>query len=123
MQAPIGASLVALAAAVACGAATGTGPRTGLYGKVTKGPLTPVCTVGTPCDGPARDTTLVFSRNGAVVARARTRDDGTYRVAVQPGRYAVRAVPRTMRPPEPGTASVPRTGFRRVDFFLDTGIR
>jgi hypothetical protein len=119
----LGASLVILVAAVACGSATGSSVRTGLYGKVTKGPLTPVCMVGTPCNGPASDTTLVFSRDGAVIARTRTRDDGTYRIALRPGRYAVRTVPRMMSPPEPGAASVPRTGFRHVNFFVDTGIR
>jgi hypothetical protein len=122
MRASLGAALVVLAAAVACGSATGSSVRTGLYGTVTKGPLTPVCTVDTPCDGPAGDMLLVFSRNGAVVARTRTRDNGTYRLALRPGRYVVRAGP-THFSAEPGAASVPRNGFRRVDFFVDTGIR
>lgn len=119
----LGASLVVLAAAVACGSATGSGLHTGLYGNVTRGPLTPVCTDATPCEGPARDTVLVFSRNGAVVARTRTRDDGSYRVALRPGRYAVRAGPATFSGAQPSGAAVPRNGFRRLDFFVDTGIR
>jgi hypothetical protein len=121
MRAVVGASLVVLAA-VACGAATGSSLRTGLYGTVTKGPLTPVCTLDAPCQGPAADMLLVFSRKGAVVARTRTRDDGTYRVALKHGRYVVRAGP-TKFSVRPGTASVPKKGFRRVDFFVDTGIR
>jgi hypothetical protein len=123
MRATLGAASLVLAAAVACGSATGSNIRTGLYGTVTKGPLTAVCTVGTPCDGPAADTLLVFSRNGAVAARARARADGGYRVALRPGHYVVRTVPRTLSPPEPGAVSVPRAGFRRVDLFVDTGIR
>jgi hypothetical protein len=119
----LGTSLVVLAAAVACGSATGSGLHTGLYGHVTRGPLTPVCTDAAPCDGPARDMLLVFSHNGAVVARTRTRDDGSYRVALTPGRYTVRAGPATFSGAQPSGASVPRTGFRRVDFFVDTGIR
>jgi hypothetical protein len=118
-----GAALVVLVAAVACGSATGSSPHTGLYGKVTKGPLKPVCSDAEPCDGPAADMPLVFSRNGTVVARTRTGDDGRYRVALKPGRYAVRAGPTSFNTPNPTGASVPRTGFRRVDFFVDTGIR
>ena len=118
----LGASLTVLAAAVACGSATGSSVRTGLYGTVTKGPLTPVCTVDTPCQGPAADMQLVFSRSGTVVARTRTRDDGSYRVALRPGRYVVRVGPTNFGA-EPGAASVARTGFRRVNFFVDTGIR
>jgi hypothetical protein len=118
-----GAALVVLAATVACGSATGSSSlRTGLYGTVTKGPLTPVCTVDTPCQGPAADLQLIFSRNGKVVARTKTRDNGTYRIALGPGRYVVRAGPTSFSA-EPGMASVPRKGFRRVDFFVDTGIR
>ena len=119
----VAASLVVLVAAVACGAATGSGAHTGLYGKVTKGPLTPVCTDAAPCEGPAAGMPLVFSRNGAVVARTRTGDDGRYRVALKPGRYAVRAGPARFNTTDPARASVPQTGFRRVDFFVDTGIR
>ena len=117
------ASLVLLAAAVACGAATGSSLRTGLYGTVTKGPLSPVCTDATPCSGPAADMLLVFSRNGSVVARTRTRDNGSYRVALRPGRYVVRAGPTRINAATPAGASVPQKGFRRVDFFVDTGIR
>ena len=53
MRAPIGASLAVLVAAVACGAATGNAQelRTGLHGLVTKGPLSPVCSDQTPCEG------------------------------------------------------------------------
>ena len=119
----IGASLVVLVAAVACGSATGSSLHTGLYGKVTKGPLTPVCTDAAPCDGPAANMPLVFSRNGTVIARTRTGADGRYRVALKPGRYAVRAGPARFNTATPSGASVPPTGFRRVNFFVDTGIR
>jgi hypothetical protein len=124
MRAAIGASLAVLVAAVACGAATGTQElRTGLHGLVTKGPLSPVCSDETPCEGPAPDLRLVFSRNGVVVARTTTRPDGTYRIGLRPGRYAVRVGQPRRTATEPATATVPRTGFRRVNFFVDTGIR
>jgi hypothetical protein len=115
--------VVALLAGAACGSAGGTSVRGGLYGTVTKGPLQPVCRQGVPCDGPAAGLTLVFRRNGAVAARATTGKDGTYRVSLAPGRYSVGAVPPALQPPEPQAASVPRRGFRRVDLFVDTGIR
>jgi len=119
----LGASLVVLAAAVACGSATGSGLQTGVYGAVTKGPLTPVCSDAAPCQGPAADMLLVFARNGSVVARTRTRDNGSYRIALRPGRYVVRAGPTRFNAVQPSSASVPQKGFRRVDFFVDTGIR
>ena len=114
--------LVALVAA-ACGTANGTTVRGGLYGKVTKGPIMPVCQEGVPCDGPAAGLTLVFSRNGTAVARTTTRQDGSYRLALRPGSYTVRAVPRGLVPPEPGVVTVAADRFRRIDFFVDTGIR
>lgn len=112
-----------LVAAAACGAANGTSAQGGLYGKVTKGPIMPVCREGVPCDGPAARLTLVFSRNGTAVARTTTRQDGSYRLALRPGRYTVRAVPRGLVPPEPGVVTVAADRFRRIDFFVDTGIR
>jgi hypothetical protein len=124
MRAALGASLVALAAAVSCGAATGSADtlRTGLYGRVTKGPLTPVCAEGRPCEGPARDLKLAFLRNGVVAGRTTTRADGTYRIGLRPGTYRVRTA-ATRWAPEPDTARVLQNGFRRVNFFVDTGIR
>lgn len=125
MRAAIGASLAVLVAAVACGAATGNAdrPRTGLHGLVTKGPLSPVCGLDLPCEGPAPDMRLVFSRNGAVVARTTTRADGIYRIRLRPGTYAVRVGQPRRGATKPATATVPRSGFRRVNFFVDTGIR
>jgi hypothetical protein len=119
--------LIALVAAVAyssAGAATGT-MSSGLRGLVTRGPIVPVCAAGRPCSEPAKNVTLVFSRNGRVVRRARTNDQGRYRVALAPGLYAVRPTPKPSigRGLEPGRARVVRARFRRLDFSIDTGIR
>jgi hypothetical protein len=113
---------MALLAAVI--AALVTTPATGLYGTVHRGPIAPVCSVEQPCDGPAH-VTLVFSRLGRTVARVHTRDDGSYRIRLQPGRYAVRTTSTSTfeRRPDPATATVPRVGYRRINFFIDTGIR
>ena len=91
---------------------------------VTRGPIQPVCRVGESCEAPAARVTLAFSRAGHVVARTRTDADGRYRVALRPGRYAVRTT-RTgfERTVTPARVTV-RTGrYARVTFRIDTGIR
>jgi hypothetical protein len=105
-------------------AAFAAAPTTGLYGTVHRGPIVPVCRAGEPCDGPAH-VTLVFSRLGETVARVHTREDGSYRIRLRPGRYSVRTTSTSIfeRRPDPATATVPRVGYRRVNFFIDTGIR
>ena len=119
-------AFVALAAAVvASSPATGTS-SSGLRGLVTRGPITPVCVAGQPCSEPAKNVTLVFSRNGRVVRRARTNDQGRYRVALAPGRYRVVAPARTAgvgRGLDPTSVTVPRSRYKRVNFTLDVGIR
>lgn len=99
-------------------------PTTGLYGTVHRGPITPVCRVDEPCDEPA-NVTLVFTRLGRTVARIHTRPDGSYRIRLRPGRYSVRTTSTSVfeRRPDPATATVPRVGYRRINFFVDTGIR
>jgi hypothetical protein len=93
----------------------GTG---GLQGKVARGPITPICTLGKPCSAPARGLTLSFSRDGKVVARVKTGNDGTYRVNLPAGRYFVLGV----QPVRPQQVSV-GSGVRHVDFTFDTKIR
>lgn len=110
-----------LAAFLAAFAAT---PATGLYGAVHRGPITPVCRVDEPCDEPA-NVTLVFTRLGRTIARVHTRPDGSYRIRLRPGRYSVRTTSTSVfeRRPNPASATVPRVGYRRINFFVDTGIR
>ena len=116
------AALAAVAAVSSAGA--GTSPS-GLRGIVTRGPIVPVCAAKQPCDGPAKNVTLVFWRNGRVVRRATTNDLGRYRVMLAPGLYAVRLQmkQRVGRGLEPSRARVMANRFRRVDFSIDTGIR
>ena len=97
----------------------------GLRGVVMRGPVTPVCMVGQPCDEPAANVRLVFLRNGKAVARVRTGRDGRYRLALAPGVYRVRTAvrPTIGRGIEPQTVRVPRGRYARVDFSIDTGIR
>jgi hypothetical protein len=116
------AGLAALAAATSAGTAT---QATGLRGLVTRGPIVPACRAGEACDGPARDVTLAFARNGRVVRRTTTDDNGRYRVVLAPGVYSVRLSVGTKAGPDltPSRASVVARRVRRVDFSYDTGIR
>src|SRR5918911_1575554 len=117
-------ALVALAAFVAVSAAGAATSSSGLRGIVMRGPIAPVCVVGQPCSEPAKDVTLVFSRNGRAVRRATTNEQGRYRVALAPGLYAVRLALRQSvgRGLEPSRGRWGQNRFRRVDFSFDTGI-
>jgi hypothetical protein len=90
-----------------------------LYGTVTIGPLTPVCRVGVPCDGPARGATLTFVHAGRSVS-VRTDGVGRYRVGLLPGTWSVRASVGMRLSP---TSVTVRPGTQRDDFSVDTGIR
>ena len=116
--------LVALAAAALASAATASLPNSGLYGVVRKGPVTPTCRVGTPCDAPAQ-VTLVFSRAGSEVARTRSSTEGRYRIRLPAGYYAVRTLERIGidRNIRPRNVHVRSGHVDRLDFSIDTGIR
>jgi hypothetical protein len=95
--------------------------RSGLFGTVMRGPVTPLCAAEVPCDEPASGAVLVFLRSGKEVARTRVRADGSYRARLSAGTYSVSAVSR--RPVDPSTVRVFAGRFREVDFSIDTGIR
>ncbi len=116
--------LLTVAATIAAGSAAGT-TGSGLHGLVTRGPIMPVCMVDQPCDEPAANVRLVFLRNGIVVSSVRTSTTGRYRLALAPGRYAVRlpGKPAIGRIVKPQTVRVLRGRYTRVDFSIDTGIR
>ena len=105
----------------------GTGlaaPPSGLRGTVVLDPSRPVCIEGKPCSAPAPGVVLRFGRTDRVVARTTTRADGTYRIALPPGRYVV-----SLRPGGGPRSILPRVvrviagHVTRIDFTIDTGIR
>ena len=108
-------------------AAVGT-PGSGLYGTVRKGPITPVCRTGVPCDAPAKLTLTFESMSSSSTLRVEVNSDknGRYRLALPPGFYTVktgRAKTVAVRPIRPKAVHV-RTGrWDRINFFVDTGIR
>jgi hypothetical protein len=113
-----------LALALAAGAQA-TPQRGSLAGLVTRGPVTPVCTVEQPCDEPAAHVTLVFSHVGREVARVTTGTDGRYRVRLPATTYQVRRAQSAApdRKLEPHTVVVKAARLIRIDFSIDTGIR
>ena len=117
--------LVAVPLLASCGSGSqqtshsGGSPPSGLQGTVARGPITPTCSKNEPCTEPAGGVTLTFSKAGKVVAHVETGDDGSYEVRLAPGRYFVLG-PQPVRPQHVDVAA---TGFRRVDFSIDTKIR
>jgi hypothetical protein len=113
-----------LAAAAAAHNADTAGSA-GLYGKVVIEPAMPVCRPGVPCSRPAKELKLAFLQNGHVVKTTPTDERGRYRIALAPGRYAVR--PRTQQrlrnALEPAAVKVTRGRFTKRNFTLDVGIR
>jgi hypothetical protein len=97
--------------------------RSGLYGLVTRGPITPVCVAEQPCSKPAPGVRLTFTRGGVAKAVV-TNALGRYRLALAPGRYSVRtgAAPGIGRGLEPSVVVVP-AAWKRQPFSIDTGIR
>jgi hypothetical protein len=97
----------------------------GLHGVVTRGPITPVCQVGTPCSAPAVGAVLLFSRGGRTVAQIRAGVGGRYAVRLAAGVYTVSLspTPRVGFGLRPRLARVLPNKDRRVDFSIDTGIR
>ena len=112
---------LAVAAAALASPAAAKAPA-GLYGAVTRGPISPVCRVGVPCDEPAAHTTFLLIRNGTTV-KVRTNATGHYRVRLAPGRYIVSKGNWGPGGIKPSSIVVPAAHFARVNFAIDTGIR
>jgi hypothetical protein len=75
--------------------------------------------MGTPCSGPAKNATLVFTH---LRMRVTTRTDalGRYRVTLAPGAWHVRASVGMRTSPE---LVLVRAGTHRANFDVDTGLR
>jgi len=122
---------VAVALLLLPAAGSGGAAGSGLYGTVRKGPVTPVCQQGVPCDAPAQ-LTLVFTRtspDGTVQSaqkwRVRSTEQGKYRIAVDPGFYTVRSTVKIgmTKLPKPHAVHVRAGHWDKINLFFDTGIR
>lgn len=96
-----------------------------LHGTITRGPTTPVCQVGKPCNEPMAGALLIFSRNSRIVARTRSDAHGHYSVRLRTGTYRVSMAvrPTIGSGVKPQTIRLSRAVPTRIDFFVDTGIR
>jgi|tagenome__1003787_1003787.scaffolds.fasta_scaffold20790287_2 hypothetical protein len=111
-----------LVAALTLAAPAAAEAPTGLYGHVTRGPISPVCRVGYPCDAPAKNTKFLLQRAGKGTWVHTTRT-GAYRVRLQPGRYLVTTGNHGPGGIKPSSVRVPAGRYLRVNFSIDTGIR
>jgi hypothetical protein len=94
-----------------------------LHGTVMRGPIAPVCRLGTPCSALAKHVTLSFTRNGSTHS-TKTDDRGRYSIRLTAGVYAVKTNQRPFGTvPQPRTVRVRGSHNTRVDFAIDTGIR
>lgn len=94
-----------------------------LHGTVLRGPISPVCRIGTPCTAPAKNVTLYFTRDGRTLT-AKTDARGRYRLRLTAGVYAVKTDQRRFGVrPQPRSVTVRGGLDRRVNFTIDTGIR
>lgn len=99
--------------------------RPEVSGIVALSPALPVCRVDSPCSRPIPDFQLVFTQEGREAGRAVTDENGIYRIALRPGRYAV-SVPGVHHLGaglNPREVVVARRYPTRVDFTFDSGIR
>jgi hypothetical protein len=108
--------LVALVSALAL--LTGT-----IHGTVTRGPIAPVCRIGTPCSAPAKHITLFFRRNGSTRS-TKTDARGRYSIRLTAGVYTVKTNQRPFGTiPQPRTVRVRAGRNTRTNFGIFTGIR
>jgi hypothetical protein len=114
------------AAAFLLASSTSAGTSTpNVRGKVTRGPVLPVCMEGRSCDAPAPGIVLVFSRAGQEVKRLRTGVGGRFAVQLEPGSYQVRALRRPLVGGgiTPARFRVQAGATVSLRLHLDTGIR
>ena len=110
--------MLALAFAAPAAARTPTGV---VRGTVRRGPITPTCSDAQPCYAPAAGVKLVFLRNGRPIAHTTTGADGSYRIRLAAGRYAI--LVHGWRRWTPTHALVRRARVTHLDVAIDTGIR
>ena len=131
MQPATRIGVVAVAALALLPAASAGTSGSGLYGVVKKGPISPVCRTGVPCDVPAQ-VVLTFSslpanRSQMQTGQVQLKSDehGRYRVALDSGYYTVTTgrTQATSRPIRPRAVHVRAGHWDRINFLVDTGIR
>jgi hypothetical protein len=98
---------------------------TGLDGSVHRGPVTPVCMAGVPCDAPFA-ANFEVRRGSRRVATFRSDSAGHFTVRLPPGSYTI--VPGSDAPllnptMQVRSVEVGATGLTSAQLTFDTGIR
>jgi hypothetical protein len=118
-------ALAAVLAALASASPAASTVSSGLRGVVTT--PSPVCLQDTPCSNPSPGVTLTFSQGGTIVKRVKSGDAGRYLIRLGAGVYSVTSTSTSTSVRggrvRPGSVRVLKGMVRRVDFFVDTGIR
>jgi hypothetical protein len=117
-----------LLALVACGTEPGTtAAGSGIEGTVAIGPTCPVQTSESPCDDAPYQAKLTVTADGEIVATGESAQDGTFRIALPPGKYAVTAEPleadAIAHSVPLSQVVVPLGEFTHVTISFDSGIR
>jgi hypothetical protein len=117
-------AMVVLSVCVACGAGAAGAPSGGVQGRVTSGPTCPVEIQGSPCPPAVWTGTVRATGSDGSVHETTTGADGSYRLTLQPGSYAVTPVVNGAGPPtaKPVTVVV-GDSVQILDLQVDSGIR
>jgi hypothetical protein len=119
---------LAMVTLVACGGrAEPSSASSGVTGRVVAGPICPVETEASPCPPRAVQTDVaVESADGEELRSVRTDADGSFLVALAPGRYLLTPRPPAGNPdllPRSLTVTVEAGRFIEVTLVLDTRLR
>jgi hypothetical protein len=119
---------LALVALVACGGrGEPSSSSSGVAGRVVAGPTCPVETESSPCEPrPVETEVAIESADGEELRSVRTDADGSFRIALAPGRYLLTPRPPAGEPdllPRSLTVTVEAGRLARVTLILDTGLR
>jgi len=100
----------------------------GIYGKVTLGPLNPVVREGDEStnEKPYQATIIVKDKNGShEVKRFSSGENGEFKVYLTPGTYLLDPLSKNSMPPtgKPETVTVKLNEFTEVNITYDSGIR
>ena len=126
MMMRFGLILVVVLAAAGCDAGMGrAGGGGAIAGRVTLGPIMPVCREGVPCNGVYKNAKVeVHAASGPVVARTITDANGDFRADVAAGTYKVAVAVDGMLPRCTEAEAVVSQGQTvQVAIDCDTGIR
>jgi hypothetical protein len=117
--------IAAVAIASGCGSSPTEPTTTGLAGTVFRGPISPLCVIGQPCEAPFV-ASFTVQRGTTRVAAFSSDPQGHFEVRLAPGAYIV--IPGLDAPiisPSAQTrqVSVGASGLTMIELHFDTGIR